>query len=249
MRSLVGVGPVMMIAGAVAAMGFFSLVVFDIATIRTFGIFTGVGILSAVILEMTFIPAVRSLLPAPSERDRRQETKERIWDRIPSWIAEIVIPRAARARMFAVIAVLTAGSAIAMHSIVIDNSSKNFFGSWLDIQRDDDFLNSKTGGTNSLYIMVEGRTRRDQEPAGAGCIEKTQRFAEEQPFVGKTLSIVDFLKRMNLAMNGDDPAFNILPNDQELISQYFSSIRSPATPATSTPMSTTITAPPRWSSC
>ena len=93
-RSLVGVGPVMMIAGAVAAMGFFSLVVFDIATIRTFGIFTGVGILSAVILEMTFIPAVRSLLPAPSERDRRQESKERIWDRIPSRIAEIVIPRA-----------------------------------------------------------------------------------------------------------------------------------------------------------
>ena len=220
-RSLVGVGPVMMIAGAVAAMGFFSLVVFDIATIRTFGIFTGVGILSAVILEMTFIPAVRSLLPAPSERDRRQESKERIWDRIPSRIAEIVIPRAARARMFAVIAVLTAGSAIAMHSIVIDNSSKNFFGSWLDIQRDDDFLNSKTGGTNSLYIMVEGRgDDAIKNPQVLAAIEKTQRFAEEQPFVGKTLSIVDFLKRMNLAMNGDDPAFNILPNDQELISQY-----------------------------
>ena len=220
-RSLVGVGPVMMIAGAVAAMGFFSLVVFDIATIRTFGIFTGVGILSAVILEMTFIPAVRSLLPAPSERDRRQESKERIWDRIPSRIAEIVIPRAARARMFAVIAVLTAGSAIAMHSIVIDNSSKNFFGSWLDIQRDDDFLNSKTGGTNSLYIMVEGRSDDAiKNPQVLAAIEKTQRFAEEQPFVGKTLSIVDFLKRMNLAMNGDDPAFNILPNDQELISQY-----------------------------
>lgn len=43
-NSMVGVGPVMLIAGSIAAIGFFSLLVFDIATIRAFGIFTGVGI-------------------------------------------------------------------------------------------------------------------------------------------------------------------------------------------------------------
>ena len=68
-RSLVGVGPVMMIAGGVAAIGFFSLMVFAIPTIRAFGIFTGIGILSAAVLEMTFIPAVRSLLKPPDDKD------------------------------------------------------------------------------------------------------------------------------------------------------------------------------------
>ena len=60
--------------------------------------------------------------------------------------------------------------------------------------------------------MVEGRSDDAiKNPQVLAAIEETQRFAEEQPFVGKTLSIVDFLKRMNLAMNGDDPAFNSCP--------------------------------------
>ena len=65
-RSLIKVGPVMIAAGSVAALGFFSLVVFEISTVRTFGIFTGLGILAALILELRFIPALRSALPPRS---------------------------------------------------------------------------------------------------------------------------------------------------------------------------------------
>src|SRR5262249_26108663 len=36
----------------------------------------------------------------------------------------------------------------------------------------------------------------------------------------KTLSIVDFLKRMNSAMHGDDPAYNRIPESRDLVSQY-----------------------------
>src|SRR4029079_14600869 len=64
-ESIARIGPVMLTAGSVAALGFLSLIVFEITTIRTFGVFTGLGILSALVLEMTFIPALRSLLPAP----------------------------------------------------------------------------------------------------------------------------------------------------------------------------------------
>ena len=65
--SLVHVGPVMITAGLIASLGFFSLIIFEISTVKTFGIFTGIGILSALILEMTFTPAVRSLLTPPNE--------------------------------------------------------------------------------------------------------------------------------------------------------------------------------------
>ena len=47
--SLVRVGPVMIVAGVVASLGFFFLVVFKISTVRTFGIFTGIGVLAALI--------------------------------------------------------------------------------------------------------------------------------------------------------------------------------------------------------
>jgi len=61
-----------------ASLCFFSLVVFEIRTIRTFGVFTGLGILSALAVEMTLIPALRSLLPAPGQREERRERERRI---------------------------------------------------------------------------------------------------------------------------------------------------------------------------
>ena len=220
-RSLVGVGPVMMIAGGVAALGFFSLLVFDIATIRAFGIFTGVGILSAALLEMTFIPAMRSLLPPPSEKDLAVENKLRIWDRIPRWISEQVICYKRRYVLFGVLGAIVVLSVLGMRNIVVDNSTKNYFASDLPIQKDDDLLNSQLGGTNSLYIMVEGKQADAvKDPAVLAAIERTQRFAEAQPFVGKTVSIVDFLKRMNQAMHGEAKTDYVLPTDGKLISQY-----------------------------
>src|SRR5436853_1857726 len=66
------VGPVMMIAGAIAALSFFSLTVFATATIRNFGMLTGAGIVAALVIELTLIPAVRVQLrpPRAAEIDR-----------------------------------------------------------------------------------------------------------------------------------------------------------------------------------
>jgi len=70
---IVRVGPVMLAAGSVAALSFASLVTFGTATIRTFGVFTAFGIVSALVIEMTMIPALRSMLPAPRGREREGE--------------------------------------------------------------------------------------------------------------------------------------------------------------------------------
>src|SRR5882762_8034461 len=103
-ESLTHVGPVMLAAGVVAGLGFLSLVVFEVSTIRTFGVFTALGIFSAVILELTFIPALRSLLPAPGERESRREREHRLWDRITEKIADWVLgPR--RWRIYATLSI------------------------------------------------------------------------------------------------------------------------------------------------
>lgn len=219
--SLTGVGPVMLIAGTVAALGFFSLMVFDIATIRAFGLFTGMGILSALILEMTFIPAVRSLLPAPSEKDINNELRERFWGRFPRWLGKQLHCYNKRRGLYAITALIVLVSAWGMSRINIDNATKNFFADNLPIQQDDAFLNQQLGGTNSLYIMVEGKSADViKDPHLLAGIDHIQRFAEAQPYVGKTLSLVDYLKRMNQAMNADRTDANQLPADANLIAQY-----------------------------
>lgn len=219
--SLTGVGPVMVIAGGIAALGFFSLTVFDIPTIRSFGIFTGVGVLSAVILELTFIPAVRSLLSPPTDIARAKEARQRIWDRVPQGLTNLVIRVAGRRLLYIGSAVALGAFAIGMSQVVVDNSSKNYFSSYLHIQKDDQFLNRQLAGTNTLYLMISGKSQDTiKDAAVLGSIDKLQRYLETRPEVGKTLSIVDFVKRMNQAMHGEDKQFGVLPTDRNLISQY-----------------------------
>src|SRR5947207_3095305 len=104
-ESLTRVGPVMLAAGIVAGLGFLSLVVFEVATIRTFGVFTALGIFSALILELTFIPALRSLLPPVGQREGQRESERRVWDRITETIVSWVLGRGRR-RIYAGVAVL-----------------------------------------------------------------------------------------------------------------------------------------------
>ncbi len=218
-ESLAKSGPVMMVAGMVAALGFFSLMVFEITTVRTFGIFTGMGILAALTLEMTFIPALRSLLKPPSEKDRQLEKRVRIWDMIVSKIAEQTIHH--RRRVFAVTAVLIVIGLIGMSQVVTNNSTKSYFTPDADFMQEDKFLNAHIGGTNTLSLLIEGHADDAiKDPKVLQAMDEIQNFLNQQAHVGKTLSLADFIKRMNQAMHGDDPAFYKIPTDSNLVSQY-----------------------------
>ncbi len=219
-ESVTRIGPVMLTAGSVAALGFLSLVVFEVTTIRTFGIFTGLGILSALILEITFIPALRSLLPAPGQRESRRERERRVWDRITETIAGWVTGPS-RWRLYAGVACLLLLWGSGLTRVRMDNSVKSYFFQHLSFQQDDRLLNEHLGGTNTLYLLVEGpRGDAIKDPQVLRAMEATQQFLNRQAHVGKTLSLVDFIKRMNQAMHNDDPSYDRIPESQELISQY-----------------------------
>jgi predicted RND superfamily exporter protein len=218
--SLIHVGPVMIAAGVVASLGFFSLVIFKISTVRTFGVFTGIGILAALILEMTFIPALRSILAPPSDIERKREHKRRIWDKATNAIASWVTG-ANRRKVYGGVFLFVIITLIGVSRVTVDNSTKSFFSPELIFEKDDKALNGRLGGTNTMYLLVEGASDDAiKNPQTLQAIEELQRFLESQPYVGKTVSLADFIMRMNQAMHGDDPAYYKIPDSQELISQY-----------------------------
>ena len=220
-RSLIGVGPVMLIAGLVAAMGFLSLLAFQIAAIRSFGLFTAGGILSAVIIELSFTPAVRSLLKAP----HIVKSSSLFWTRIPQAIGEQLLRRSFRKPFFLSFAAVALIAAYASSHVLIDNASKRFFSDKLALHKADDFLNQQTGGTNSLYIMVESYSpERMKSPEVLKAMDELANYAKTLPelgqWVGKTVSIADYIRRMNQSMHADDKAYNVIPASSDLVSQY-----------------------------
>ncbi len=217
--SLAHVGPVMIAAGAVASLGFFSLIVFEISTVRTFGIFTGVGILAAMILEMTLIPAVRSMLAPPADATTRKQA-EGIWQRASAQIG-LWVTGPQRRHIYIIFAIFGILAAIGMSRIVIDNSVKSFFSNDSEVAKEDINLNQRLGGTNTVYVLVEGAAvDAIKNPKTLKSIDELETFLQSRPKVGKTVSMAYFVKRMNQAMHNDDPAFYRIPDDPALVSQY-----------------------------
>lgn len=219
LNSLTKVGPVMVVACVVAALGFFSLMIFEIKSIRTFGIFTGAGVLSALVLELTFIPALRSMLKAPSEREYRREKEISIWDRITGWFYQLSLHN--RKGVYTTTFVLVAALSIGAYWLRIDNSQKSYFYGSIPAKIADDKINDRMAGTNVMYVLVDGQKEDAiKNPEVLRGMEKIQNFLNEESQIGKTVSLADFIKQMNKSMNEDKQEFYQIPSSQELVAQY-----------------------------
>jgi predicted RND superfamily exporter protein len=64
-RTVANTGPTVFAAGMTTVAGLLSFIVMDIAPMRTFGVFTALGIFVTLVLSLTFVPAVMSLFPRP----------------------------------------------------------------------------------------------------------------------------------------------------------------------------------------
>lgn len=219
-ESITKIGPVMLTAGIVAACGFFSLAVFDIISIQVFGIFSGLGILSILIIEMTLIPALRAILPPPGKKEAQMESEERVWDRLTGFYARTVTgPN--RGKLFAVAGVVIAVSIFGMTRLHVESSLKRYFDPDLQLLKEDRMLNARMAGTNSIYVMLEGDAPDTmKDPAVLKAMDKLQTFISQQPHIGKVMSLAEFIKRMNQSMNADDPKFFTIPDKQTTIAEY-----------------------------
>lgn len=219
-ESVVRVGPVMVTAGLIAAITLFSLAGTGIAMVRHFGVFAGCGVLATMVLEMTVIPALRSMLRAPKRRETANERRTGVLDRLLMSIADHLVGGRAP-RLVAVGLVLLAIVGAGVLFLRVDNNFRLYFKPSSVLRVHDRVLNDSFGGTNTIQFLVQTPTADSlKDPRVLQGISDLQAFFESQPNVGKTQSIADLIKRMNQAMHGDDPAYYAIPASRELIAQY-----------------------------
>ena len=219
-ESLVRVGPAMITAGLIATITFLSLANASVSVVAHFGVFAGSGVFSALILEMTLIPAMRSWLRPPKAREMEREQRPGIIDRALHTLSDNLVGGHAPwilggALLF--IALAFAG-VTRLHT---DNSLKRYNSATSEVRQDDADLNARLAGTSSIFFLIEGQGQDSiKDPKVLHGMAALQAFMEQQPNVGKTQSIADLIKRMNKAVHADDPAYDVLPETRNLIAQY-----------------------------
>lgn len=214
------VGPVMLTAGTIAALSFFSLTAFRTAVIRNFGLLAGFGILATLLIELTLTPALRALLPAPQRDEIEREARSgRVLALLLGRLATLVTTRPRAVVAVTAVAVVVAG--VGASRIHVDTTFKRQFPRSHPVRMADDILGRTFSGTNTLVFLVEGsREGSLHDPTALRAIAELQRFAETDPDVGKTLSIVDYLSEMHRALTGDPTSGVVVPPSADLVSQY-----------------------------
>lgn len=219
-ESIVRIGPVMITAGLIAVITFYSLTTTGISVIRHFGVFAGSGILGALILEMTFIPALRSLLPAPKAKEEERERRFDALDRLLISLSKNLVGGRAAWILGAGLGLIGLALVGIIH-LRVDNNLKRYSNERSEVRVHDDTLNEKFAGTSSIFFLIETPEQDGlKDPRVLKGMDTLQSFLDRQPHVGKTQSLADLVKRMNQAMHADDPAYNVLPDNRDLIAQY-----------------------------
>lgn len=213
-RSLIAVGPVMIVAGTIAAAGFASLMTFGVASVRVFGLTLALGILSSLVIEMTFIPAVRTLLPPPRDRDGVRESG-RLFHGLIEWLAQYTTRRPGLVLTAA--AIVVGISLIGALQVRVDNSFHSWFPEQSRLRVDDRLLNEKLAGTSTLYVLIEGENEGDLlDPPVLRALGDLEKWLKNQPNIGAAFSVYDYVKHMHEVMTGE----SAIPADRALIEQY-----------------------------
>jgi predicted RND superfamily exporter protein len=211
-------GLVMLVAGSVAAGGFASLAVFGIPTIRDFGVFTALGVLSAVVLELTFVPAARTRLPPPRPSRRRGAPIDRGLDAFGRALRH----PASRIGVYAATAAVVATSALFATRIEINNSVRDYLAADDPARVGSEVLEQELGGIAPCFVLVDGgKENALLDPALLRWMAALEEELRQVESVRLALSLADVVRRLHQAMHGDDPAYDRIPESRNLIAQYF----------------------------
>lgn len=239
-RALESVGIAIVLAGVTTVAGFGSNVFSSMTRMRQFGGFTALGVAFALLIALTFLPAVLTVLDrrrgAKHGRIARRRTRGQASvcadpggagdarqtngtmhgsRRLMGSVSRFVLQKPA----VVVIAVLAliAWSVGGLSRLKVDTDFATFFDESSTARQDFDLIRTEFGGVDTIQILVEGDIL---DPAALNAMDRAQRDFEEGSGFGKAFSIVDVVKQISVALHENDPEWDRIPESREEVAQY-----------------------------
>ena len=189
---------------------------------KMFGFFTALGVTAAWLYSLIFLPAVMSLLKTEVHARFIETSKNHSMDlfsRVMQFLGKLT---QTYPKSIVVIATLILGvGSYAASQLQVNEIRINTFHPSEPLYQADKAINQAFDGTYYLDIVIETpETEGIFEPEVLKAIDNLQRYAETLPTVQGSISIVDYLKQMNRALNGGDVSQYTVPLNSALVAQY-----------------------------
>lgn len=207
------------------AIGFLALLFAEMPPFKVFGLFAMLGILLSWLITITVLPALLSLMKpkiggyyAKRRAMRLYEEQSRLaWllTRMGGWLDSH------KGKAVALVALLAAIAGLGASQVYVNSSWLSDFPEDSEVFLSNKMLNEKFNGTMFLHVVIEAEQKDAlKQPALLKKMEALQEYAETLPYVGGSLSVVDYLKNMNMNLHAGDKAYNVLPESQQQIAEY-----------------------------
>ncbi|MCF7801439.1 MAG: MMPL family transporter, partial [Candidatus Marinimicrobia bacterium] len=214
-RGIKHISTPILLAGFTTIAGFLSLLSHVLPASREVGVLSAFGIALSFILSITFIPAVLTLLRRPSASENIHNDESRYISRALSHLGDAVYHH--QKLTLALFIGLTIVAAFGIPLIIVDSNPLNYYEKGSEIHRISTVINENYGGASSMSVIVEGDIR---DPGVLKQIDAIQSYLDTIPDIGYTMSLVDFIKEMNVAMHNNDGAYYRIPESRELVAQF-----------------------------
>ncbi len=203
------------------AIGFGVLIFMHIIPVRVFGFGIAFGTIALRLLSFSFIPAVLTFIKeekiskASSHEDIELSKTARVLRALGGFGTH-----SPKATVFVGLVILII-AIIGATKIVVNNNMVEWFKKHSDVRIADTVMNKALGGTSLGYIVAIAKEEDFiKAPEAMRYIDSLQRELEKLSVVGKTSSVVDYVKRINRVLHDDNPEYDVVPDNKETIGQY-----------------------------
>ncbi len=207
------------------ALGFAVLLFMTIVPVKVFG---GIIVLGTVVLRLLsfyLLPACLMLVPLPQQR-QGDDVLSTLTARLATWSIRGAGPT------LVVSALIAAFSVWGVTRSVVDNNMLRWFKDGSEVRLADALFSQEMGGAMPASLVIDtGKADGVKDPAVLKAIETLQKDLADRQLVGTSLSVADYLKRINRVLTSNEAKAEVLPADADTAGQYLMAFSMGARPS------------------
>jgi uncharacterized protein len=214
------------LAGLTTFAAFCTLLTNKVTALQEWAAFSAIGIAFTVFISVTLIPAALAILPHRYPKalmGKNQRKKTTLIDAALKLTAKCAIVH--YRKVYAVTGVIIIVSLLGATKLQVDTEFLHYFKENDPVRLNTLYAGEKFGGGWGFSIIIDsGEPDGVKNPEFLNTMEMIREWltADENPDlnVGRTDAFGDFIKRMHMAMNNDDPAYFQIPETSMDIIDY-----------------------------
>jgi CRP-like cAMP-binding protein/preprotein translocase subunit SecF len=201
-----------LLAVLTTVIGLGSLLANRITAIQEFAIFSCFGMISILIIVLTFLPAVLSFMPLPAKRTGRHLDPNPLFSRFIDKVVDLNLKH--QKTVLPIIAALVLFCLIGIFRIQVETNPVEYLKEGAEVKRNFIDIYQDLSGSFPVNIAMGGpEADFFENPSNLADIARLQKFLDSLEGVDKTLSFADYLKLVNYVLNRFEAEYYRLPQE------------------------------------